>query len=384
MIIGGVGAVCKPVEGGCVIGFKEAFLPCLATLGSEPVDNAFRNRSPIKYSALVRIRNVADTDWITLSDVIFFQVSGNQGGGGSANLTIRKPEKWSIDGAEYPDLLRPSSRIMQIICTIQIGAASYSLPVFTGTIENYNESHGQSGGSISVTAKINSLALDNRPVAGIVADTAYRRIFDELDASGLFSGLPAPLVMIEDYSLTSQDAYTNLLAMVEGVARIEISITTSPNGGILIRAKEAGETEEGAFTLEDGNQVSISRSIGSAASYNRIMVIGSVDGVITAQAVSDAEDISRRGVVQYPYRYGAPERELELNVIDAEALIAESLRGKLSAQVQLNPFLRVGTVLNFESTRLFISEGRARVGSFTHSYSVGQAVSTIYDMAVLS
>lgn len=382
MIIGGKDGVF--FSGSIRSGMYEYFFPAVVTVGSEAVDNAFVNRKPIKYSASCRIRNVADTAWIDISDVTFFQVSGNKSGGGSANLTLRKPDKWNIDGTENPDLLRPSSRALQIFVTISFSGNSYTIPAFTGQIENYNESHGQSGGSISITAKSNSLSMQNRPTQDLTSATVYRRIVDELAASGLFAAGQVPVIFFEDSVLTTQQNFSNLLALIEGLAPVSVDIITRQSGGLIIQPKGQQTDEAQSFNLSDNNQVSINRSIGGAQSFNRITVAGISAGILATQTVEDAADIARRGVVLYPYRYGNTSRDLALNVADAGALLAESLRGKLSAQTQLNPFINVGTVLGFSSGRLFITNGRARVGSFTHSYQHGSASTQIYDMAVLA
>lgn len=381
MIIGGVSGACY--TGSARSSYFEVYLPALVMINSASVDNAFQLRRPIKYSASARIRNVADDAWIDLADVIYFQISGNSNGGGSANLTLRKPDKWNISGSEYPDLLRPSTRALQIFVTISFGGNTYTVPAFSGYVENYSESHGQSAGSISISAKSNSISLQNRPTQDLTSSTVYRRIVDELAASGLFPTGQVPVIFFEDSVLTTQQNFSNLLALIEGLAPVSVDIITRSTGGLIVQPKGQATDETQSFTLSDDNQVSISRSIGGAQSYNRIIAAGLVDDVLTTQTVEDVTDIARRGVVQYPYRYGNTTRELSLSVADAEALLAESLRGKLSAQTQLNPFINVGTVLGFSSGRLFITNGRARVGSFTHSYQHGSASTQIYDMAVL-
>lgn len=381
MIIGGVDAVC--VTNSARTDVYQYYFPMLITVGSAPIDNAFRNRTPIKYSASCRIRNVADNGWVDIKDATSFQISGNKNGGGSANITIRKPELWSIDGPENPELLAPSGRILQIFCTIKIRAAAYTIQMFSGQIENYSESHGHAGGSINVTAKSSAIALENRPTQNLASKTVYTRISEELAASGLFSAGQVPVIFFEDYLLTTQLNFASIASLIGGLAPVAVDISTRSTGGLIIQPRGQLTDETQSFTLEDGNQTTVTRSKGSASSYNRIVVVGMSGETITTQTVESESDISKRGVYQYPYRYGNPERDIADNVSDAENWLSEMLRGKLSAQMQMNPFLGVGTILGFSSKRLFITNGRVKVGSFTHGYSRGNAVTTVYDMAVL-
>lgn len=384
MIIGGVGGVCR--TGDTKTGYQEWYFPVLVTVGTEPVDEAFSENQPVKYSASTRIRNVADNAWVDLADVTYFQVAGKKDGSGSANLTIRKPDVWNVDGVSYPDLLRPSARLLQILCTITIKGTSYTVPIFNGQITNYNESHGQSGGSISITANASSLGLDRRTPAGLSRQTAYRLILDELAASGLFTVGQVPVIMFADYAFgeDGSQAYENLLALIEGVAPVVVNVVSRQTGGVIIDQRGAETEETAAFTINDDNQVSLNRTLGAAGSFNTITVQGLVGSTLTFQTVSDATDVARRGTVRYPWNYGSTRQTLAINVAGAEEWIAEMTRGRLSVGLQLNPFIAVGTILGFDSSRLFITSGRARVGAFTHQYRYGSASTQLTDVAVLA
>ena len=384
MIIGGVGGVCR--TGDTKTGYQEWYFPVLVTVGTGAVDKAFSKTQPIKYSASARIRNVADDAWVALPDVTYFQVAGKTDGSGSANLTVRKPDTWNIDGTTYPDLLRPSARPLQIFCTITIQGTDYTVPIFNGVIYNYNESHGQFGGSISLTCQSRSIALQNRDLTGYQRLTMYRQIYDELMASGLFSTGQGPVIMFADYAFDSEESYEygNLLAMIEGVTPFAVDISNRQTGGVLIVQRGAENDETAAFSLQDNNQVTLTRSLGSSTSFNTITVVGRENGETKTQVVSDATDVARRGTIRYPWNYGTRTRALADNVADAETWIAEMLRGKISCGIQMNPFIQIGTILNFDSGRLFITSGRARVGAYTHQYRYGSAATQLTDVAVLT
>ena len=384
MIKGGIGGVCRVGVGGCRPGYSQTFLPALVTVGTEIIDAALQGGRSIRYSASVRIRNVAGTDWVDVVDVIYFQVSARADGSGSANLTVRAPDKWSIDGTLYPDLLRPSERVFQVIVTLVVGASSYSTPVFTGQITNYNEAHGQRGGSISLTARSTTIALSNRNTAETPSLTAYRRVQDEMKASGLFAPGQGPVSLWNDYEMEQVLVYNNLLDLLERVPPVAVDISTRSTGGVIQTVSGEELEREAAFTITDDNQISLTRSIGSGNSFNTVTVIGTFEGEITTTTVQDANDVAARGVIRYAPIYGSQTRDLADNIADAEAWIAEMVRGKLSAQLQFNPFLQIGTVLSFSSSRLFISDGKARVQAFNHRFSRGTAETSLSDLAVLS
>lgn len=385
MIIGGTGGASVTGAGGMLTGYEETFFPVVVTVGTESVDTAYRENKPIRYSAFARIRNVAETAWITISDVEYFQVAAKNDGSGTTNLTVRDVAKWSIDGTDYPGLLAPSSRMLQIIMTITVAGTDYRMIIFNGQITLYSETHGQSGGAISLSAQSSSIGLNTRVPKNITRQTAYRIMFDEVMLSGLFDVGQVPIIFLDDYEIVEPAGYTNLLSLINGFSPAVVEVANRQTGGLIIAKRGADTDEKPAFTIEDDSQITLNRTWGGAGTfYNTILAAGRRDGGFVTQLVTDNTDVSKRGTIQYPWPYGRWWRDIALNVTDAENWIAEMLRGKISIGVQTNPFISVGTVIGFESSRLFIAGGRGRVGAMTIQYRNGDTSMQLSSVAVLT
>lgn len=384
MIIGGVGGVFRTGPGGSKTGYSETFFPIVVSVGTAAIDTAFRARTPIVYSARARIQD-DEGDWVDLSGACsFFQVSENKDGGGSAFLTIADAATWSVEGSAHPDLLRPSAQPIQLFVTVKIRGVSYETILFNGIIESYSEAHGQRNGTISITARPSSVSLTNVPASNDSAgQTIYRVVYDELMVSGVFSAGQVPIMFFDDDAIDwTQPAYSSLAAVISTLLGASTKITNRPAGGLLLQPAGSSDSEASTFTVEDGNQASVTRSLGSANSYNTVVCWGYVGSSVLTQTVQDAADVAKRGVRQYPSMFGNWNLFLSTNVALATSWIAEMLRGKLSAQLQLNPFLGVGSVITYTSARMGIT-GSARVGNVTHRYQRGDAQTWISDVAVL-
>jgi len=377
MIIGGVGGVCR--VGSFKIGCKHYFLPIILNSGevSETITTA-----PARFSASARIKNSSDV-WVDLADATYCQISSNSKAGSSAFLTIKNTVKWSIDGISNEDLLRPSQRIVQINCTMAVAGQVFSALVFSGQIQNYSEAQGQSGGSISLSLKGGGQLLANRPATLTRYKTVYRRIEAELAASGLFFQGQTPLFLLEDSVIAAFSEYSSILTMLTQLAGSLSEVITRASGGIILGKQSDSIETTAKFLISDNSSSALTRSVGSAGSYNTAACIGLSGGSVVQRLIQNTADVSSRGVVQYPSVIGDTSTAIEESEAEAELMISESLRGKISTQIRLNPFINTGSILGFSSARLFIASVNARANSCNHQYSNGQCVTTLSGLAVL-
>ncbi|MEY2653342.1 MAG: hypothetical protein RLZZ524_369, partial [Pseudomonadota bacterium] len=142
MIIGGVDAAARATSER--VGYTTTYLPMSARVIPAAVKSAIEGNGVLQYHASARIRNVADNAWVDLSPVTYFQINlDNRGTQDSADVTIAQPETWSpyLAGV-YADLLKPSTRVLQISCGITAGGTQYTQRIFRGHITEYQEPHG--------------------------------------------------------------------------------------------------------------------------------------------------------------------------------------------------------------------------------------------------
>lgn len=383
MIIGGIDGVSRTGNGGYVTGYREMYMHGLVSVGTDAIDNVFVQNKPITYSAELSVQN-GSGDFVNVADVANFQVSENIDGSGSANFTVRNTSKWSPEGTTYADLLSPSDRIIKIDVSLRSDGVNFSLPIFTGQVSSISEAHGQSGGALSVVAKIATQLLGLRSSLNLIRSTVYRRTLDELEASGLFEDEQVPIILYADRVIATQTNFTSLLGVIEGIAPSAVDVLTSITGAVIVKQKGVGAVQSNEFTIGDNNQSSVTRSVGSLSSFNTIDVIGldSSDRVITTR-VFDAENVAQRGTVLYRSLFGSSDALLTDNVAEAELLISESIKGKISLSTRLNPFIRASTIINFSSERLFIDDKKIRVGSVTHRFKHGKSSTQISRAAVI-
>jgi len=137
----------------------------------------------------------------------------------------------------------------------------------------------------------------------------------------------------------------------------------------------------GSFDYSDGNVITVTRA-GGGANYNAVRTYGTVATVPTTSEVTDAADVALRGKVYYPTLWGS--REITLARANAEAaeFLTAALRGKLSVEIPLNPFLEPGMRIAYDSTRLNLS-GTARIFAVQHQYAVGRARTYLRDLQVV-
>jgi hypothetical protein len=380
MIIGGVGGVMR--VGGALAGLKLNHLPVSVDFGRSNIDGVFVENRPISYSATAKINDGVQD--ISIGEVANFQISANINGSGNAMLTVRDTDKWGISRTTYQDLLRPSNKILTITISMMIGTSSYDVDVFTGTIESYSESQGASGGSISLSCRPASVSILNKSYNAPNRLTAFRAINDALKSTGSFSKTQGLVMMLSDkpYGGAQETSIGELINTITlGTAIVEERTA----GGLKIDNQSGEEVETPAvFTVSDDNTGSITRSVGAQSTFNTITVWGlDDDGQLVTQVVPDAADVAARGVLMYSTTYGDPELPIESNVAAAEALLSVGLRGRVSLQMVLNPFLQVGDLISFSSVRLGITSATAKVNRLQHHFAHGNAQTWLSEVSLL-
>ncbi len=389
MIIGGVGGVFR--TGSSKVGYSETFFPiAVDTVSETSINSLISAARPIKTSTRVRVLNALGA-WIDLGDVTYMSATANADGSGQASFTIANSRKWSVDGTENPNVLRPSYRQIQAITRITSGANVYENTIFSGTIETYSESHGQRNGTINISAKPFSQTAANRIIKGLPRATVYRKIYDECMASGLFAVGQFPVCFIPD----NGDAITAFLTPTISLQQMIHQIATYPTqqvrtgGGLLVTYQSDVDQSDlvSTFSVDDDSAITLTRVIGGSTAYNTVVAQGYATGsggtFLTTETVSDSTDVDLRGTVLDPMVYGSPDVYIEYNVEAAAAYIAENLRDRLTLQVRLNPWITPTTQLSVSSNRLYMTNKLARVDQVTHTISFGNATTTLSDVAVL-
>lgn len=390
MIIGGIGGVFR--VGSSKVGYSETFFPIAVDTATESsINSLIAAEKPARILATVRILNDS-AQWVEIGDVTYMSVSSKSDGSGQGSFTIANSKKWSVAGTLNPELLRPSYRQMQVTTTFKSGGQTLSKVLFSGVIETYSEAHGQSNGTISLSARSFSSSTNKRTIRGLKRYTIYRKIYDECIASGLFGAGQFPVQFIDDSTrsgISSVDALyltatTNLATMIHNIIAYPTQGVRG-NGGLLITFSTPISQAEATtvYSISDAAVISLTRSVGGAESYNSVVVQGLFNGVLSTQIVSNTEDIALRGAFPSPFVYGSASEQLSVNVAAATAWIQELLRDKLSIQLRLNPWLTPSTQLRVTSARLFMDNRLCRIENVTHSLTYGQATTTLSDVAVL-
>ena len=380
MIIGGVGGVMR--VGGALAGLKLNHLPVSVDFGRSNIDGVFVENRPISYSATAKINDGVQD--IPIGEVINFQISANINGSGNAMLTVRDTDKWGISQTTYQDLLRPSNKILTITISMMIGTSSYDVDVFTGTIESYSESQGASGGSISLSCRPASVSILNKSYNAPNRLTAFRAINDALKSTGSFSKTQGLVMMLSDKPYGGAQE-TSIGELINSITLGTAIVEERTAGGLKIDNQSGEEVETPAvFTVSDDNTGSITRSVGAQSTFNTITAWGlDDDGELVTQVVQDAADVAARGVLKYSTTYGDPELPIESNVAAAEALLSVGLRGRVSVQMVLNPFLQVGDLISFSSVRLGITSATAKVNRLQHHFAHGNAQTWLSEVSLL-
>ncbi|MDI9537015.1 MAG: hypothetical protein QM280_04000 [Bacteroidota bacterium] len=265
-----------------------------------------------------------------------------------------------------------------------IGTSSYDVDVFTGTIESYSESQGASGGSISLSCRPASVSILNKSYNAPNRLTAFRAINDALKSTGSFSKTQGLVMMLSDKPYGGAQE-TSIGELINSITLGTAIVEERTAGGLKIDNQSGEEVETPAvFTVSDDNTGSITRSVGAKSTFNTITVWGlDDDGELITQVVQDAADVAARGVLRYSTTYGDPELPIESNVAAAEALLSVGLRGRVSVQMVLNPFLQVGDLISFSSVRLGITSATAKVNRLQHHFAHGNAQTWLSEVSLL-
>jgi hypothetical protein len=392
VIIGGVNAAGK--AGGLRCGYSEGYLPCTVRVVNRRIIDAIERstKTANTWRASARIRGVAGSAWVDLGSASYFQVTrNNEGSLDSADLTLQQPEVWSPYLAQYPDLLRPSNRLVQIKAGMVIGGTWYPVIVFSGHVKDYSEALGASGGGISLRLE-DSRDIASRTAPAVTAITkasAFRHMLAQ-QATFASAGVIGTVVrvsfndrVLEAYvpnTTTSGDVMTLLTSQISGFPLLQIT----GSGSLKIGQEQTSETIERSFAYSDKNIHVANRRFSGDAQVNVVRVFGLVGTVGTAGEVSDAADVAKRGRVVYGAGYIGSTTML---YTDAEALglehIGGSLRGLIDMEIPFNPYLQVGMAISLTSSRLGISTAMTgKVYELSHQYSTGRCRTYLRKMRV--
>lgn len=377
------------------VGYSASYLPMSAVLYPAALRSAFAGGTVLQYHASARIINVAGSAWVDLPTVSYFQVSmDNTGTQDSADVTLQTPETWSPYLSTYPDLLKPSNRVFQLSCGVTVGGTQYTARIFRGHISEYSEPHGANGGSIALRlADVREVMTREASTSLNPATVSAWRVYVHAATTAACSGaaetnpLTTACCKNNDTDAIVAASYTNdgvnitrlLERMIPGAPAMRIS----GNGALISDLDGAGNGEiGGAFTYSDSNCITATRT-GGGEQFNAVRTYGTVGGTATTSEVTDATDVAARGKVYWSGGlWGSPSVTLASANTAATEFITAALRGRISLELHLNPFLRPGMRITYSSTRLNLS-GTCRVQRVQHQYAVGRARTYLRDLQVV-
>ena len=386
-IIGGCNGVGK--AGVLRAGYHETFLPCSAFLLHPDVVAAINQTpaQPLVYTAYARVRNLADTAWVTIGEATYFQVALNPDGTvGSADLTVKRPEIWSpfVAGGEYEDVLRPSNRRLEIRAGLIIGGVSRLVTVFLGQVKDYTEVHGANSGSINLRLEDIRDVLERDTTTPVYpARASYGRAIIAAESA---ASMAVFAHFLDQAPSSAPSAAGNLLASITQFVPGAPIVSVTSAGGLAIGAADDGSGETGhAFEYSDSvnNIISLTRTAG-AYQYNVVRCVGLVSGVRTVSEIKDDADILKRGRIVYPGGLiGSMTQDLTVSEATAAQMLANAARGQFAAELPFNPFLRPGMRIKLTSTRMGLAASIGRVGQVNHQYSVGRARTYLNDLVAV-
>ena len=384
-IIGGVNGVGK--AGALRVGYHETFLPCSAFLLHPDVVAAINQtpRQPLVYTALARVRNIADTAWVTIGEATYFQVSLNPDGTvGSADLTVKRPEVWSpfLAGGTYEDVLRPSNRRLEIRAGLIVGGVSRLVTVFLGQVKDYTETHGKNSGSINLRLEDIRDVLERDATAPTYpAIASYGR---SVIAAETAANMAVFARFIDQAPVSAPAARADLLSSITQFVPGAPVVSVTSAGGLAVAASDDGSGETGyAFEYSDSNIITLTRTAG-AYQYNVVRCYGLSGGVRTVSEVTDAADILKRGRLIYSGGLiGSSTQELTVSEATAAQMLANAARGQFAGELQFNPYLRPGMRIKLTSSRMGLAASYGRVGQVNHQYAVGRARTYLNDLVAV-
>jgi len=393
MIIGGTSAGGK--TNSIRTGYSERFLPCRAYILKSNVEAIFNQitKQAIVYTASVRIRNVADTAWITLSTCTYFQVTrGSEGDIDSADLTIAIGETWSafLSGGTYEGVLKPSNRVCQILVGVIVGGNTYTIYAFNGRINRYTENIGGRSFSINIGLQdMRSQFLKTNAITTGYSQTVYRELLRQLREYSTATGSGNEdaikfIALFPDAEITSAELKTgNVLdALESSIPSFQNSLITG--SGVAFYGITESEQTAYTFDYSDKNIITLTRNASDGEQFNTVRIMYGTSAPISISEISDTSDVSINGKIYKTGYVGGFGYTLAKSTQLANELIAMSLRGTLTAELPLNPFLEPGTVIKISSTKYSVPASYARIIKLSHQYTIGRAVTYINEMKILT
>lgn len=340
MIIGGVGAVSKIGEHGAGIGRKTFYLPAVV-YGSADVSAI----PAIEISASVRIKNT-DNQWVYIDDTEYIQMSANDGGQATANLTIRNLQRWSNVGDENAGLLSPSSRLIEINCTVN----GMGFLIFSGRVTGYSEAIGRRSEAITLVCRsmLQGQLEEGDVTVSLPKLTRYKILDNEIKRFGVYGPI---WLFVPDSVEPVNFNFSRVSELVRGIFGW-VTRTTILSSGIMI--EERGTTD-GAEVLELSDLVIAqeTRSV-QEGRYNTLRTAAMSGETWIYDEVSDAADVASQGKIYGPRRVTSETDTIEEVNEVALNMIYEQLRGVISATTRFNPLvqLRMRTSFSGEKMRL--------------------------------
>jgi hypothetical protein len=377
MIQGGTSAAGK--SGNLRTGYSQKFIPCQFFLVPEVVRTRIQNNTNLTWNAYVQIEDLS-SNLVTISEVTYFQVQKVLVGGiETASISIDKPSIWSIWGATYQEVLRPSKRRLKIYA----GLPGYELEIFTGRITNVVESRGSGNlGAINLTCSDfrSILAKEESTQTGAESSRYYEIYKLALDA---FDSAQQVL------AINDVDSYSDYLPVGDSLKAVNELVSGQPAWGLGSGAAAVGGNQGemivgDTFSVNDSHINYATRGFADSSAYNVATARGLSGGVVTEQEVTDAADIAKRGRVVYPQTIGSDGDILSEMVTLAQTIIARSLAGYFSVNILFNPYLLPGQVIKLASSRFSITETNARLYFVRHQYKYGSCLTALDGVEILT
>lgn len=377
MIQGGTSAAGK--SGNLRTGYSQKFIPCQFFLVPDAIKTRIENNSNLTWNAYVQIEDLS-SNLVTISEVTYFQVQKVLVGGiETANISIDKPSVWSIWGATYNEVLRPSKRKIKIYA----GFSGYELNIFTGRITNAVESRGSGNlGAINLTCSDFRSILSKEESTQTGSETSryyeiYKLALDAFDSA-------QQVLAINDV-----DSYSDYLPVGDNLKAVNELVTGQPawslGAGAAAVGGNRGEIIVGdTFSITDSHINYATRGFADSSAYNVATARGLSGGEVVEQEVTDAADIAKRGRVVYPQTIGGDGDELADMVSLAQTIISRSLAGYFSVNILFNPYLLPGQVVKLTSDRFGITETNARLYFVRHQYKYGSCLTALDGVEILT
>jgi len=378
MIRGGTQAAGK--SGNLRTSLTQVFLPCQLFLVPAVYKRRLENNSNLTWNAYAELESTSGAT-IRLNACSYFQVQKTLIGGlETANLTIEKPEIWSIWGSQYPEELRPSKRRIKIFA----GFPGAEINIFTGRIIYTSESRGSGAGNlgaINLTCNDHRSLLQKETSSQYATDVSrFFEIYRQL--SGFISDTSQLIYIAESDSIGNfrplGNKYDAANAALPGQAAWSIAA-----GAAAITGNDETRVISSLLSITDKQIKYATRNFADSTAYNVVNARGLVDGELSEQEVTDAADIAKRGRVVYSGFVGTDADQLSDAILQAQAIISRSLQGTVSAQILFNPYLLPGMPISFASSRFNIAAGLAKVYAVRHQYRHGSCLTALDSLEVI-